>query len=105
MAARISVPASIRKGDVVRVGILIQHPMETGYRLDGGNNKVPKNVIRSLVCTLNGTELFRAELSPGVAANPFIQFPARLDEGGELQFSWVDDAGEKGSASQSVKVA
>jgi sulfur-oxidizing protein SoxZ len=104
MAARISVPAQVRKGEVVRIGILIQHAMETGYRLDGANQRVAKNVIRSLVCTLNGTELFRAELSPGIAANPFIQFPAKLEEGGELQFSWVDDAGEKGAASQSVKV-
>lgn len=104
MAARISLPKVIKPGEVVRVGILIQHPMETGYRLDGANNKVPKNVIRSFVCTFNGAELFRAELSPGIAANPFIQFPAKFSESGELQFSWVDDAGEKGSASQAVPV-
>ena len=104
MAARVSLPKVIKAGDVVRVGLLIQHAMETGYRLDGANNKVPKNVIRSLVCTYNGAELFRAELSPGIAANPYIQFPAKFDESGELQFSWVDDAGEKGSATQPVQV-
>jgi len=104
MTARITVPAQARRGEVIRVAVLIQHPMETGYRLDAGNNKIPKNVIRSLSCRYNGVEIFRAEMSPGIAANPFIQFPTVVKESGELEISWVDDAGEKGSATQAIKV-
>ena len=104
MAARITLPARARRGEVIRVGILIQHPMETGYRLDGANNQVPKNAIRSLVCRYNGAEVFRAEMSPGIAANPFIQFSTRAEASGEMEFSWVDDIGEKGSASQAITV-
>jgi sulfur-oxidizing protein SoxZ len=104
MAARIQMPREAKRGQVIRVGILIQHPMETGFRLDDEMKKVPKNAIRSLVCTYNGEEVFRAELSPGVAANPFVQFATRAEASGELEFSWVDDAGERGSAKQSIKV-
>ena len=105
MAARISVPKDAKRGQVMRVGLLIQHPMETGYRLDGSNNKVPKNAIRSLECRYNGVEVFRAEMSPGIAANPFLQFPTVADASGELEVTWVDDAGERGSAKETITVA
>jgi sulfur-oxidizing protein SoxZ len=105
MAARIQLPKEIRRGQVIKVGILVQHPMESGYRLDADNRKVPKNAIRSFVCRYNGEEIFRAEMSPGIAANPFIQFPAVARDSGELEFSWVDDAGERGSAKGPIKVA
>jgi len=105
MAARIQLPKEIRRGQVIKVGILVQHPMESGYRLDADNRKVPKNAIRSFVCRYNGEEIFRAEMSPGIAANPFIQFPAVARDSGELEFTWVDDAGERGSAKGSISVA
>src|SRR4051812_17170443 len=91
MAARIQVPKEVKRGQVFRVGILIQHPMETGYRVDSAEVKVPKNAIRDLVCTYNGVEVFRAEMSPGVAANPFLQFPTRAQASGEIEVTWVDD--------------
>jgi len=105
MAARIQVPKQAKPGEVIRVRLLIQHAMETGYRLGGDGRKVPKNVIRSLVCRYNGVEVFRAELSPGIAANPYLQFPMIAGESGELEFTWLDDAGERGVARQALAVA
>ena len=104
MVARVRVPKEAKRGEVIRVTILIQHPMETGYRLDGDGKKVPKNVIRSLTCRYNGVEVFRAQMSPGIAANPYLQFPTLATESGELVFDWVDDAGERGSARQAITV-
>jgi sulfur-oxidizing protein SoxZ len=104
MNARIRLAEKIRKGEVVRVGLLIQHPMETGYRTDAGGRKIPKNAIRSLTCTYNGVEVFRASLSPGIAANPFIEFPTVAQASGELVFTWTDDAGNRGSARQAITV-
>jgi sulfur-oxidizing protein SoxZ len=105
MAARIQVPKEAKRGEVIRVRLLIQHAMETGYRLGGDGKKVPKNVIRSLVCRYNGVEVFRAEMSPGIAANPYLQFPLIAAESGELEFTWLDDAGERGVARQALTVA
>lgn len=104
MVARIRVPKDAKRGEVIRVTVLIQHPMETGYRLDADGKKVPKNVIRSLVCRYNGVEVFRARMSPGIAANPYLQFPTRAIESGELEFTWVDDAGQQGRATQAISV-
>ena len=105
MVARIRVPQDAKRGDVIRVVVLVQHPMETGYRLDADGKKVPKNVIRSLVCRYNGVEVFRAQLSPGIAANPFLEFPTIATESGELEFTWVDDAGQRGRASEPIAVS
>jgi sulfur-oxidizing protein SoxZ len=105
MAARIQVPSAAKRGELIRVRLLIQHAMETGYRLGGDGRKVPKNVIRSLVCRYDGVEVFRAELSPGIAANPYLQFPMIAGESGELEFTWLDDAGERGVARQALAVA
>lgn len=104
MLARVQLPERIVKGEVVRVSLLIQHPMETGYRTDETGRKIPKNAIRSLSCRYNGVEVFRAEMSPGIAANPFIQFPTVAAESGELEFTWVDDAGQRGTARQTIAV-
>lgn len=105
MLARIRFPRDARRGEVIRVRVLIQHPMETGYRVSADGAKVAKNVIRSLVCRYNGVEVFRAEMSPGIAANPFLEFPTVAMESGELEFTWVDDAGERGRAVEPIKVA
>jgi sulfur-oxidizing protein SoxZ len=105
MVARVQVPKQAKRGEVIRVRLLIQHPMETGYRLDADGKKVPKNVIRSLVCKYNGVEVFRAKMSPGIAANPFLEFPTLATESGELEFAWVDDAGVSGSVRQPISVA
>ena len=105
MQARIQIPKEVRRGEVIRVRVLIQHPMETGYRLDADGKQVPKNAIRSFACTYNGVEIFRAEMSPGIAANPSLQFATRALDSGELKFAWVDDAGERGAASEPIRVA
>ena len=104
MVARIQVPKDAKRGDVVRIRLLIQHPMETGYRLGADGKKVPKNVIRTLVCRYNGVEVFRAKMSPGIAANPYLQFPIVAAESGELEFTWVDDAGQQGRATEPITV-
>ena len=104
MAARLQLPKQAKRGEAIRVSILIQHPMETGYRLDSAMQKVAKNAIREFVCRYNGEEVFRAQMSPGIAANPFLQFATRATESGELEFSWVDDSGAKESVKGSITV-
>ena len=104
MVARVRLPKDAKRGEVIRVRLLIQHPMETGYRLAPDGVKVPKNVIRSLVCRYNGVEVFRAELSPGIAANPYLEFPLVAADSGQLEFTWVDDAGERGSATEPISI-
>ena len=104
MASRVAVPAAARRGEEIEVRILIQHPMETGFRFDLNGAAVPKNVINRLVCRFEGEEVFRAELGSGIAANPYLQFTARAERSGTFVFDWVDDSGAAGTQSASITV-
>lgn len=103
--SRIQVPKQAKRGDVIAVRIAIQHPMETGFRFDHGGRPIPKNVVNTLTCSYNGTEVFRAEMGSGISANPYLQFYTRAVDSGELVFDWVDDAGERGSERVAITVS
>jgi len=96
--SRIQVPPGARRGEAVEVRILIQHPMETGFRRNLEGKRVARNVLHSLACRYNGVEVFRATLSSGIAANPALRFFVRAEKSGELEFWWLDDDEVEGSA-------
>ena len=102
--ARIQVPASVKRGEVIEVRIAIQHAMESGFRYDHLGRAIPKNVINTLVARYNGTEIFRAEMGSGIAANPYLQFYATAEASGEIEFSWVDDEGQRGNELARISV-
>jgi sulfur-oxidizing protein SoxZ len=81
---------------------LISHDMETGYRIDNVGKNIPRDIITQFVCTYNGAEVFRAELYPAIAANPFLSFPLMATESGTIAFTWTGDNGF--SATESVQI-
>ncbi len=102
--ARIQLPPRAKRGEVIEVRIAIQHPMETGFRFDLMGKPIPKNVINSLRVRYSGTEVFRAELGSGIAANPYLQFHTVVEASGEFVFEWVDDNGNRGSERAAIAV-
>jgi sulfur-oxidizing protein SoxZ len=102
---RVNVPASVRKGEAFEVRVLVQHPMETGFRREMDGKAIPMNVVNSLVCRYNGAEVFSAELGSGVAANPYLSFFVVADAGGEVVVEWSDDKGEHGRVAATLVVA
>ena len=104
MLGRVQVPSSVKKGEPFEVRVLVQHPMETGYRRDLNGQAIPTNIVEKLACKLNGREVFRAELGTGMAANPYMAFFATTDVGGELVVEWSDDRGQRGTATAMVHV-
>ncbi len=102
---RLSVPATAKRGELVPIRLIIQHPMETGFRLDAAGKAYTKNVIHDIVCRYNGVEVLRMELSSGIAANPYLEFFARAEASGEIAIDWIDDAGDKGQARAAITVS
>lgn len=98
--ARLRVPERVAIGDVITVSLLILHGMETGYRQDMNGRVVARNVIRLVRCELGGVEVFRAEPSSGISANPFFEFSVRVAQPGDWLVQWEDDAGVKGELRQ-----
>ncbi len=102
--ARVQLPASAKRGEVIEVRIAIQHPMETGFRFDLMGRAVPMNVINRLVVSYNGADIFRAAMGSGIAANPYVQFYTVAEASGELVFEWIDDSGIRGEERARITV-
>lgn len=103
-SALINVPERARRGEVIEIKTLVSHPMETGYRRTQLGATIPRDIIRSFVCTYNGTEVFRAELHPAIAANPFLVFSTVATESGTLAFQWTGDNGFSLTESVAIRV-
>jgi sulfur-oxidizing protein SoxZ len=104
-SALINVPARAKRGEIIEIKTLMSHIMETGYRRTAAGEVVPRDIITSFTCRYNGVEIFRADLFPAIAANPFIAFFTVATESGKFDFDWVGDSGfaESGSASITVE--
>jgi sulfur-oxidizing protein SoxZ len=100
--ALINVPAKAKRGEVIEIKTLISHVMETGFRASRTGSMLPCDIITSFVCAYNGAEIFRAELFPAMAANPYLVFHTIATESGTIEFTWTGDNGF--SAKESVKI-
>jgi sulfur-oxidizing protein SoxZ len=103
-SALINVPRKAKRGDIIEIKTLMSHIMETGYRHTASGEVVPRNIITSFACRYNGTEIFRADLFPAIAANPFITFFTTATESGTFDFEWIGDLGFSETASASITV-
>ena len=102
--ALINVPAKAKRGEIIEIKTLIQHEMETGFRAGTNGQVIPRDIITSLTCRYNGAEIFRADLFPAIAANPFITFFTVATESGKFDFEWIGDRGFTETASASITV-
>jgi sulfur-oxidizing protein SoxZ len=103
--ARVRMAQQARRGELIEVQLLIQHPMETGFRRNANGERVPRNAIHSFACSYNGKEVFRATLSTGIAANPMLRFFFVAAETGDVGFWWLDDDEVERSATARLVVA
>lgn len=90
--ARITLPESARRGEVVNVRVIVRHPMERGF--DGpGLTPLPRKILHSMRVTYAGEEVFRMALSSGITANPYVEFTTVALETGDMVFEWQEDGG------------
>ena len=102
--ALINVPPKARRGEVIEIKTLVSHIMETGYRRTATGAVVPRDIITSFTCRYNGVEIFRADLFPAIAANPFFSFFTVATESGKFDFEWTGDKGFTETASAAISV-
>ena len=103
-SALINVPARAKRGDVIEIRTLTSHIMETGFRRTAAGELVPRDIITSFACRYNGTEIFRADLFPAIAANPYLSFFTIAKESGKFEFEWTGDNGFSSTATASITV-
>jgi sulfur-oxidizing protein SoxZ len=102
---RIKLPKEAKKGEVIEIKTLIAHVMETGLRKDQDGKIIPRKIINKFTCEFNGKPVFSANLEPAIAANPYMQFYAKVEESGTFKFTWTDDDGTVTTAEEKITVA
>jgi sulfur-oxidizing protein SoxZ len=103
-SALINVPAKAKRGEIIEIKTMMSHIMETGYRRTANGKVVPRDIITGFTCRYNGAEIFRADLFPAIAANPFVTFFAVATESGKFDFEWIGDNGFAETASAAIIV-
>jgi sulfur-oxidizing protein SoxZ len=93
-----------RRGEIIQIKTLISHIMENGQRRDKDGNIIPRKIINTFICEFNGRQVFGCDLDTAVAANPYLQFAARIEESGTFRFTWRDDDGSTMTAEENVTV-
>lgn len=92
-APRVRVPRTARAGEPFEVRTLIEHPMETGLRREGGERAPPREMLTGLVVRVDGEVALAAEFRNGTSANPYHVFFLRMERTGEVEFAWTDARG------------
>ena len=57
------------------------------------------------MCEFDGKPVFSADLESAIAANPFIQFTAKVEQSGTFKFTWIDDDGTITTAEEKITVS
>ena len=120
--ALITLPAQIRRGDVIEIRVLIAHPMETGYRRSNEGAMLKRNLIRTFSCAFEHAPaaalakvvtqnkqapnpFFSAKLHAAIAANPYLAFSYKVEASGTLIFTWAGDEGFSQTEQRSIKIS
>jgi sulfur-oxidizing protein SoxZ len=103
-SALINVPKVAKRGEIIEIKTLMSHIMETGYRRTAEGEIVPRDIITSFTCRYNGTEIFRADFFPAIAANPYLSFFTIAKDSGKFEFEWIGDNGFSATASAAITV-
>jgi sulfur-oxidizing protein SoxZ len=101
---RIRIPDQAKVGEVIEIKTLISHVMETGQRKEADGKPIPRFIINAFSAKFQGKEFFRADVQPGISANPYIAFYMRVPGPGEFEFTWSDDGGTTITEKQQLKV-
>ena len=93
LPVRLALPDEARAGSVVSLRLLLQHPMETGYRIGEDGARVPRHILTALRVIYGGRVIAALTLRPAIAANPYFALSFIADETGPVTLEVADDRG------------
>lgn len=94
--------AALALGQVIRVRLMLHHPMITGHDRDLMGRLIPRHIITEVECRYADQLVMRAQPSSGIAANPLFEFGLRLTSWSRFEAQWVDDRGQRGQLSHQL---
>jgi len=88
---KVVLPDRIRQGDVIRVQVIVQHPMDTGFFRDANAEIIPAYFINDVRVLYGDAEIARFEWTSGISKDPMVAFMLRADREDQLTFVWRDN--------------
>ena len=89
--------AALRDG-VTEVKVLMQHPMETGFRKDGTGAAVPAWFITEVTAKHKDRLVLLAQFGTSISKNPYLTFRFKGGAPGDrITLNWVDNHGDQRS--------
>jgi sulfur-oxidizing protein SoxZ len=92
------------KDGATEILVLINHPMETGQRVDAKTKeKIPAHWVQKVTIELNGKLMADVDLGVAVSKDPLIGISVKGAKAGDkVKASWSDNKGEKGGGEGAV---
>ncbi len=99
---RVRVPATASVGEIISIRTLLTHPMHSGQMTDANGDAIPRHIVNLFRCTFDGEPVLEMDLQTSFAANPYIEFTARVPRSGTFEFAWHDDNGDVYTAASRI---
>ncbi len=91
-------------GDVVKVQVIIIHPMETGFAKDKHSGALkPRFYVKKIEIYYNDKPVTSFELDVSASQNPKIKFPLKITEAGTLKVRFINSENEVTEKTTKVK--
>ncbi|SHK53011.1 thiosulfate oxidation carrier complex protein SoxZ [Thermocrinis minervae] len=103
--AILRVPKEAKKGEVIKVQMIITHPMEPGTRKDPSTGQIiPAYHLTKLNLIYNNQLVSTLQMGGAISQNPYIGLPLKVEESGTIKISYEDNKGGKWEKSVEIKV-
>ncbi|WP_448588442.1 thiosulfate oxidation carrier complex protein SoxZ [Thermocrinis sp.] len=102
--AIVRVPKEAKKGEVIRVQMVITHPMSSPRRDPQTGQEIPPHNLTKLVLFYNDKVVSEMNMGAGISANPFIAIALKVEESGVIKIAYEDNKGGKWDKTAEIKV-
>lgn len=99
------VPKEAKKGEIIRVQMVITHPMNPARKDPQTGQTVPAYHLTKLDLLFNDKLVSTINMGAGVSANPFIAIAMKVEESGIIKIAYEDNKGGKWEKTAEIKVS
>jgi sulfur-oxidizing protein SoxZ len=102
---RVLIPPAPKRGSVVFVKALLEHPEDTGFFRTAEGVPIPAYFVQRVVVKYGDDEVATFEWTSGVSRDPSVTFPLRMTKEAPVTITWTDNKGGVYTHSADVKFA
>jgi len=102
--AIVRVPKEAQKGQVIRVQMVITHPMTPPRRDPQTGQETPGYFLTKLQLFHNDQLVSEMNMAAGISANPFIALPLKVESSGVIKIAYEDNRGGKWERTAEITV-